>query len=95
MYLIIYDITENSLRTKVSNLLIQEGYERLQFSVFTGYFNPQKNKVWQQLTKWMATSDNSIICIKIRSKNFLSMQILGRFTIDLNDLAGNKITKII
>lgn len=34
--IIVYDIEEDALRTKVSNLLQDYGYDRVQFSVFIG-----------------------------------------------------------
>lgn len=95
MYLILYDITSNTLRNKVSKLLVQEGYERIQFSVFVGGLNPHKNGVWTKIKNYMkdGKTDN-IMCIKLNATNFLNMKILGNFTKDLDDIIGNNFTKI-
>lgn len=95
IYLILYDITSNTLRNKVSKLLIQEGYERIQFSVFVGPLNPYKNKVWNTLKTYTKNSKtDNIICIKLNETNFLNMKILGKFTKDVNDIIGKNSTKI-
>lgn len=96
MFLIIYDISGDVLRNKVSKLLVQEGYERIQFSVFVGALNPYKNKVWQKLNLYMQNNkEDSIICIRLKLFDFLNMKILGKFTKDVEHLAGTKKTKII
>lgn len=95
IYLILYDITANSLRTKVSKLLVQEGYERIQFSVFVGNLNPYKNGVWKKIKIYTKDSDtDSIICLKLNETNFLNMKILGKFTTDLDDIIGKDFIKI-
>lgn len=96
MYLIIYDITENNIRNKISKLLIQEGYERIQFSVFVGFMNPYNNKVWSKLKLFSNKQNNdSILCLRIKKQHFLNTKIIGKFTKDLKYLTGDKSTLII
>ena len=96
MYLILYDITETPIRTKVAKLLEKEGYERLQFSVFTAPYNPEKNKLWSKLQFLLKdTPNNKIYCIKIGKESFYKMKIIGNFALDLTYLAGEKRSLII
>ncbi|AMC10202.1 hypothetical protein Lupro_02565 [Lutibacter profundi] len=96
MYLILYDITETPIRTKVAKLLEKEGYERIQFSVFIAPFNPSKNRLWLKLEKLLATTkDNKIFCLKITEENFYKIKTIGKFEIDLDYLSGNKSSLII
>jgi len=96
MYLILYDITETPIRTKVVRLLEKEGYERIQFSVFIAPFNPEKNKLWVKLQTLLAqTPSNKIFCLKITTENFYKIKIIGNFEIDLDYMAGNKSSLII
>lgn len=89
MYLILYDITENKLRTKVSRLLEQEGYERLQYSVFIAPYNPLKNKLWEKLNNILGENTlNKIYCIKITRENFYNVKIIGNLDFKLKYLAG-------
>ena len=96
MYLIIYDISETKLRTKVSKLLINEGYDRLQYSVFCGCFNPKKNSVWKKLNTFVKDKElSNIICIKISENNFFNLKSIGKFNHDLTYLIGKQKTIII
>ncbi|MFK7786621.1 MAG: CRISPR-associated endonuclease Cas2 [Crocinitomicaceae bacterium] len=96
MYLIIYDITETTIRTKVSKLLERAGFERIQLSVFIGHFNPEHANVWSQLTQLLAeTPKNKLFSLKITKENFYSMKIIGDSTIDYDYLTGTKRSLII
>jgi CRISPR-associated endonuclease Cas2 len=96
MYLILYDITETPIRTKVVRLLEKEGYERLQFSVFIAPFNPEKNKLWYKLQLLLAkTPNNKIYCLRITKENFYKIKIIGNFDLDLTYITGDKSSLII
>lgn len=91
MYLIFYDISETKLRTKVSKLLKQRGYERLQFSVFTGPFHPEYFGLWQKIETLLKNTPNEkVYCLKISKDNFKNMRIIGTFEEDIDYLCGNK-----
>lgn len=96
MYLILYDITETPIRTKVAKMLEIEGYERIQFSVFIAPFNPKKNKLWLKLKLLLAaTPTNKIFCLKITKENFYKIKTIGNFDFDLEYMAGDKSSLII
>ncbi len=96
MYLIFYDISETPIRTKIAKLLEREGYERLQYSVFTAPYNPHKTKLWNKLQDLLKeTPDNKIYCLKIGKKNFYNIKIIGNFALDLTYLTGEKRSLII
>jgi len=91
MYLIFYDITETPIRTKVAKLLVTEGYERLQFSVFIAHFNPKYFNIWKKLEQLLANTDgNKLYCLKITRENFYAIKTIGKLGIDLEYLAGDK-----
>ncbi len=91
IYLIFYDISQNKLRTQAAKLLEREGYERIQFSVFMGTQNPEKNRVWQKLRlAFKEQTNEKIFCIKLNKQNFYSMKIIGTFETDLAFLCGDK-----
>jgi CRISPR-associated endonuclease Cas2 len=92
LYLICYDITENRGRKKTADLLIQNGYERLQYSVFIGVHHPGKLKgLWQKLQQNIKENDKLIV-INIHKKAFLKMKKIGILPFDKNYLAGEKNT---
>lgn len=99
IYLITYDITDNAKRTKAAKLLIKWGYERLQFSVFTGLQHPvDNNRLWQQLKKTIDTTKHptdKIMVIPIQKQHFKNMKTLGEVTVDTLYLLGERHTLFI
>ncbi len=67
IYLICYDIENNTIRTRIAKTLERYGCERLQKSVFIGELNPKKyHQLYAELSaeafdKNFADSDNIII----------------------------------
>lgn len=92
IYLVLYDISTDSIRTKVAKLLLVEGFERLQFSVFSGLENPYKNSVlWQKLKKIMQPDPKAkLYVINLTKNNVKNMKIIGEFNLDLEYLIGEK-----
>jgi CRISPR-associated endonuclease Cas2 len=95
MYLIIYDITENRIRTKVARLLISHGYERIQLSVFAGPFSPMANAtLWRQLeilcpNKGEAESErNSLLVVEVPLKQFVKIRAIGNLPFDMAEMTG-------
>lgn len=95
MYLIIYDITENRIRTKVAKLLVKNGYERIQLSVFAGPFSPVANAdLWRQLQILCPRSGeaesggNSLIVVEVPIKQFLKIHSIGSLPFDLAEMTG-------
>ena len=50
MYLISYDIENNALRTRIGNRLLDDGLDRLQYSVYLGIL---KETVKRDLFLWL------------------------------------------
>lgn len=96
MYLLFYDITETALRTKVAKLLVNEGFERIQYSVFVSPFNPHKDKLWHKLQIILNnTPANKLYCLKLTKENFYHIKIIGNFETDLKYLTGDLSSLII
>lgn len=97
MYLIMYDIAKDKIRTKVSKMLVSAGYERIQLSVFAGPDDPKANtKLWLDIEKIMSKEPAAkLFVIEVLERKFLNMHIIGNFDIDLDYLTGQKLTMII
>lgn len=79
-YLIIYDIQENGIRTKIAKYLEQKGCVRIQKSVFVG--NLKTNKMLEIYTWIKDIQDtypnvDSILFIPIEKDNLLQIQNIG------------------
>ncbi|MDP2722178.1 MAG: CRISPR-associated endonuclease Cas2 [Bacteroidales bacterium] len=90
IYLLFYDISSNRLRNKIAKLLISNGFERLQLSVFTGLANPIMNKyLWQMILKILeAEPDSKLFVLPVMKSHFCTMQGIGVEELDLEYLAG-------
>lgn len=90
IYLLFYDISTDKLRNKVAKLLIAAGFERLQFSVFTGLDNPVKNApLWQAIVKTLKSeADAKLFVLPIKKEYFCKMQGIGVQELDLDYLSG-------
>lgn len=95
MYLIIYDISENRIRTKVAKLLIRHGYERIQLSVFAGPFSPMANAhLWKQLQILCPRSGeaesegNSLMVVEVPIKQFVKIRAIGSMPFDMAEMTG-------
>lgn len=98
-YLVFYDITEDKPRNKVAKLLEQNGFERIQYSVFCGLHHPAGNpKLWQALCRLVELADSpgdKIYVLAVSKKSFRNMKIAGKFGQDMDYLLGEKLTLII
>ena len=74
--IIFYDITEDSLRLRVSELLKDYGLERIQMSAFHGYLKDEKLKdLEQELEKLIIT--DLLHIVKICNRCSVRMKELG------------------
>jgi len=92
IYLVFYDISTDRLRNQVVKVLERSGYERLQFSVFTGLENPAKNiYLWQKIVKILTEeTEAKLFVLPVYQKQFVTMEGIGKETVDLKYLAGLK-----
>jgi len=97
IYLVLYDISNDSLRTKIAGRLVAAGYERIQLSVFLGIWNPKDNTtLWSELQSWLAQDKTSKLFVIPMTKNGLrKMQILGDFKPDIDYWVGEQHTLFI
>jgi len=99
LYLIVYDITANKLRKKVADVLQAEGFERIQYSVFVGKYDPRQNeKLWKVLEKAGNTTEQGsvkIFVIPMLKYHFQRMLMLGSALPDVQYLSGDKHTLFI
>ena len=70
-YLACYDITDNRVRNKVFNLLLDYGLKNIQYSVFWGYLSSlETTAVKQEIPALLAKDDHFILMpVNARSRN--------------------------
>ena len=94
IYLIMYDITSDTKRQKVADTLERFGYERLQFSVFTGLQPPhQNNNLWSLLEAMIDNEqfeNDKICCFAVGRQAFEAMKTIGMVKVDVDYLLGKK-----
>jgi CRISPR-associated endonuclease Cas2 len=98
-WIIAYDISEDTLRTKVSNRLIYVGLTRVQYSVFVGATD---NKILADFIVWfqtkiltLATSDCSLLVVPLSNGQMQATQAYGNKPLDKEELLGLRHTLII
>jgi len=99
MYLICYDITHNGRRSRLAKKLLQEGFDRINKSVYLG--NPDESSL-KNLVQWLniqmsKSSDaaDSLIVIPLTIGQVQRMLVLGNNELDKDEITGNKSTLII
>ena len=92
IYLLLYDISDDKIRTKVSKILVEEGYERIQFSVFIGNRDPkQVLGLWNRIKLIMSKEEDAKLYVfKLNENNFKNMDIIGKFDYDFDYILGEK-----
>ena len=95
LYLIFYDITSNSIRNKVAKILIQEGYERLQLSVFLGLENIGKQVSIQLEELLKAEPEAKFYMVPLPKSSIKNLKSLGKMNLDIDYLTGDKDSLII
>jgi CRISPR-associated endonuclease Cas2 len=96
MFLICYDIQNNSLRTRISDKLIESGLHRIQYSVFLGNL---KSAIHQDLLKWLHTNiqkgnpqKDSVIVVRLGLEEVRKMTVIGTTQLDTDEITGDKNT---
>ncbi len=97
-HLICYDITGNTLRSKLGNKIIEYGLDRINKSVYLGTVKEgelKKLETWlsDQITKSGEPQD-SLIIIPVNAQQIHQMRVLGRNDLDKEELSGDKTTLI-
>ena len=94
-YLVSYDISKDSLRTRIGNRLIANGCDRIQYSVYVGIL---KDNIKEELLKWLKNelvlkgnqTTDTIILIPLTSRQVQEATIIGNNKYDLDYLSGEK-----
>lgn len=98
IFLVSYDISDNKKRNRIAKLLEQFGYERIQYSVFTGLTALHRNKeLWKKLQRIVGDNipESRIISFAISKTAFQNMKLIGKFDADITYMLGQKHTEII
>ncbi len=78
LILVIYDITEDEVRQKVANLLLQYGFKRIQRSAYIGKIpNHILKELEIKLRKIMKTAHGNIQIFKITKQQYRSRIEIG------------------
>ena len=94
-YLVSYDISKDSLRTRIGNRLIADGLDRIQYSVYIGVL---KEEIKKELLKWLKNElalkgnqkTDTIIFIPLLSRQVQEAEVIGKNNYDLDYLSGQK-----
>ncbi len=91
IYILCYDISDDKIRTKVSKILIAEGYERIQFSIFIGNRDPKlASDLWERMKVLVSKEKTAKFYVfKTSERNFRNMDIIGNFEHDVEYLLGD------
>ncbi|MCB0798669.1 MAG: CRISPR-associated endonuclease Cas2 [Chitinophagales bacterium] len=99
LFLVCYDIQNDRKRTKIADLLMEYGYERLQYSVFVGLQEPSANeRLWDRLTELVPEENDTtdrLLVIRLLKRHFKSMQVRGHILTDLPYICGELSTLVI
>ena len=98
-YLICYDISKDSLRTRLGKEIIKYGLDRINKSVYLG---PTSKSSLTKLEAWIAQEmaakgdpDDSCIVIAVDKEQVQRMRIYGSRNFDPEELSGGKSTLIL
>ena len=94
VYLVMYDIESNKVRTLVAKYLIAQGCLRIQNSIFMADTSPEVcESIKQDLADVQASYDNqdSILVVPLTTSNVESMHVIGR-NVDLDLVLKNRNT---
>jgi len=96
MHLILYNISKNFVRQKVSKLLEKEGYDRIQLSVFAGMHSPKSNTaLWTKLNTYCQGNTSHLLVIAVGNNHFKSMLTIGSPSWDMDYITGEQKALII
>ncbi|MEM6966363.1 MAG: CRISPR-associated endonuclease Cas2 [Bacteroidota bacterium] len=97
--LICYDISNNSLRTKMGKRIIEKGLLRINKSVYLGTIKDTPLQLLErELTQWLAAKggpDDSLIFLPVAVHQIKEMRVYGKNDLDNDEIVGEKLTLII
>lgn len=92
-YLISYDISKDSLRSRIGDKIIAYGLDRIQYSVYMGAMTEGNKQVllqWmqQEITQKGNSLSDTIILLSLTATQIKSAIIIGKNNYDLDFLSG-------
>lgn len=98
-HLICYDISGNSLRTKLGKKIIEGGLDRINKSVYLGTISGSSltnlEKELALLLQKKGTPQDSLIILPVTIQQVQNMRIYGANDLDKEELSGEKNTLIL
>ena len=98
-HLICYDISNNSLRTKLGRKIIESGLDRINKSVYLGSISESSLTTLEQwlanLLQQKGAPQDSLIVIPVGADQIQRMRIYGHNELDKDELSGDKSTLIL
>lgn len=84
--LVIYDISDDKKRTRLSRKLLSYSLSRIQYSAFKGELNSHDRFVLQkELGRFLSSEKDSIYIIPLCEKCFSLVEILSQTRVSLRD----------
>jgi len=98
-YLICYDIEHNYLRKKMGDLILDEGFERINLSVYLGnvetrFLTSLEDKL-KAMLKEEGKPNDSLIFLPVTPQQIDDMRIYGKNDLDPGEISGKKSTLIL
>jgi len=98
-YLICYDISKNSLRSKIANSILNTGLDRINKSVYLGTISKSSLTLLEnnlsQLISLKGEPQDSLIMIPVQAHQIELMRVMGKNELDKEELKGTKTTLLI
>jgi CRISPR-associated protein Cas2 len=83
---LIYDIESDRLRTRASNICLDYGLQRIQYSAFFGRLNRNRRQELAQLRSGLGNESARIRIIPVCEKDLKDMWVLDQYQRDADDL---------
>ena len=98
-HLISYDITGDSLRTKMGRKILEHGLDRINKSVYLGSITEssltQLEALLSGLLQQKGEPQDSLIIIPVTAQQVQEMRVHGNNELDKDELTGDKSTLIV
>jgi CRISPR-associated protein Cas2 len=98
-HLICYDIQKNSLRSKIADLIIDYGLDRINYSVYLGAPDRVSLVELEQkisdLIQQRGQPRDSVIVLPVTAQQVYQMRVYGQSDLDSGEITGDKHTLIL
>ena len=98
-HLICYDITNDTLRTKIGKKILEHGLDRINKSVYLGSITESSLTTLEALLSGLIRQkgepQDSLIIIPVTAQQVQDMRVYGENGLDKDELTGDKSTLIV